>query len=157
MLLTFVRTIILYILVLIVMRFMGKREIGQLQPFELAISIMIADLATLPMAEPGIPITNGVIPIVGLLVMHLIISIINMKSMKIHTKGVYMIKEEGKYFFGVCKVSERGQIVIPKEARDVFGIKAGDSLLLLGDVEKGMALVKTEVFSNVAEDILSGK
>jgi len=82
MLLTFVRTIILYILVLIVMRFMGKREIGQLQPFELAISIMIADLATLPMAEPGIPITNGVIPILGLLVMHLIISIINMKSLR---------------------------------------------------------------------------
>ena len=83
MLLTFVRTIILYILVLIVMRFMGKREIGQLQPFELAISIMIADLATLPMAEPGIPITNGVIPILGLLVMHLTISMINLKSLKI--------------------------------------------------------------------------
>jgi len=82
MLLTFVRTIILYIIVLVVMRFMGKREIGQLQPFELAISIMIADLATLPMAEPGIPITNGIIPILGLLVMHLIISVINLKSMK---------------------------------------------------------------------------
>ena len=83
MLLTFVRTIILYILVLVVMRFMGKREIGQLQPFELAISIMIADLATLPMAEPGIPITNGIIPILGLLVMHLIISIINIKSLRV--------------------------------------------------------------------------
>ena len=82
MLLTFVRTIILYIIVLVVMRFMGKREIGQLQPFELAISIMIADLATLPMAEPGIPITNGIIPILGLLVMHLIISVINLKSLK---------------------------------------------------------------------------
>ena len=52
MLLIFVRTIILYILVLVVMRFMGKREIGQLQPFELAISIMIADLATIPMSSP---------------------------------------------------------------------------------------------------------
>lgn len=80
MLLIFVRTIILYILVLIVMRFMGKREIGQLQPFELVISIMIADLATIPMAEPGIPITNGVIPIFGLLIMHLIISLLNLKS-----------------------------------------------------------------------------
>ena len=59
MLLIFVRAIILYILVLVVMRFMGKREIGQLQPFELAISIMIADLATIPMTEPGIPITNA--------------------------------------------------------------------------------------------------
>lgn len=80
MLLTFLRTIILYIIVLIVMRFMGKREIGQLQPFELAISIMIADLATLPMAENGIPITNGIIPILGLLLMHLAISFINLKS-----------------------------------------------------------------------------
>lgn len=82
MLLTFLRTIFLYIIVLIVMRFMGKREIGQLQPFELAISIMIADLATIPMAETGIPITNGIIPILGLLVMHLIISLINLKSIR---------------------------------------------------------------------------
>ena len=83
MLLIFIRAIILYILVLVIMRFMGKREIGQLQPFELAISIMIADLATIPMAEPGIPITNGVIPILGLLIMHLIISVINIKSIKL--------------------------------------------------------------------------
>ena len=82
MLLTFIRTITLYILVLIVMRFMGKREIGQLQPFELAISIMIADLATIPMAETGIPISSGVVPILGLLVMHLTISVINLKSIK---------------------------------------------------------------------------
>ena len=51
MFITFVRAIILYIVVLIVMRLMGKREIGQLQPFELAISIMIADLASVPMTE----------------------------------------------------------------------------------------------------------
>lgn len=83
MLIVFFRSIILYIIVLIVMRLMGKREIGQLQPFELAISIMIADLAAVPMAETGIPITNGIIPILGLLVMHLLISIINLKSTKI--------------------------------------------------------------------------
>lgn len=65
------------------MRLMGKREIGQLQPFELAIAIMIADLAAVPMAETGIPISNGIIPILGLLVMHLIISFLNLKSMKI--------------------------------------------------------------------------
>lgn len=82
MLITFVRAIILYIIVLIVMRLMGKREIGQLQPFELAISIMIADLASIPMTETGIPITRGIIPILGLLVMHLLISIINLKSVK---------------------------------------------------------------------------
>lgn len=80
MLITFVRAIFLYIVVLAVMRLMGKREIGQLQPFELAISIMIADLAATPMTESGIPITNGIMPILGLLVMHLIISMINIKS-----------------------------------------------------------------------------
>ena len=82
MLITFFRSIILYIFVLIIMRLMGKREIGQLQPFELAISIMIADLVTMPMTDVGIPISNGIIPILGLLLMHLIISIINIKSIK---------------------------------------------------------------------------
>ena len=82
MLITFFRAIFLYIIVLAVMRLMGKREIGQLQPFELAISIMIADLAATPMTESGIPITNGIMPILGLLVMHLIISMLNIKSTK---------------------------------------------------------------------------
>ena len=82
MLITFFRSIVLYIIVLIVMRLMGKREIGQLQPFELAIAIMIADLASIPMTEIGIPISNGIVPILGLLLMHLIISVINLKSVK---------------------------------------------------------------------------
>ena len=82
MLVIFVRSISLYLIILIVMRLMGKREIGQLQPFELVISILIADLASIPMSEWGIPLSNGIIPILGLLVMHLIISMINMKSIK---------------------------------------------------------------------------
>ena len=80
MLITFIRAIILYIVVLIVMRLMGKREIGQLQPFELAISIMIADLASVPMSELGIPLSSGIIPILALLVIYMSISILNMKS-----------------------------------------------------------------------------
>ena len=82
MLIIFFRAILLYIFVLIVMRLMGKREIGQMQPFELAISIMIADLAAVPIAELGIPLTNGILPILGLLVMHLLISILNLKSIR---------------------------------------------------------------------------
>ena len=80
MLITFTRAIVLYLIVLVVMRLMGKRQIGELQPFELAISIMIADLASVPMTELGIPLTNGIIPILGLLVMDLLISWLNMKS-----------------------------------------------------------------------------
>ena len=82
MILIFVKSIILYTIVLIVMRCMGKREIGQLQPFELAIAIMIADLATTPMTEIGIPLLYGIIPILGLLFMHIIISLGNLKSIK---------------------------------------------------------------------------
>ena len=82
MLISFFRALILYVIVLIVMRLMGKREIGQLQPFELAIAIMIADLASIPMSEVGIPISSGIVPILGLLVAHLIISLINIKSIK---------------------------------------------------------------------------
>ncbi len=82
MLVNLIRTIVLYVLVLMVMRFMGKREIGQLQPFELVISIMIADLASIPMSDVGVPIFNGIIPILGLLVMHLIISFFNLKSIR---------------------------------------------------------------------------
>ena len=83
MLVLFIRSILIYIIVLLVMRLMGKREIGQLQPFELVIAIMIADLAATPIANSGIPLTNGIIPILGLLVMDLIISVANMKSLKV--------------------------------------------------------------------------
>ena len=82
MLVLFIRSILIYIVVLIVMRLMGKREIGQLQPFELVIAIIIADLAAIPISNSGIPITNGIIPILGLLVMDLFISVGNMKSLK---------------------------------------------------------------------------
>lgn len=77
---TFVRVIILYILLLLVMRLMGKRELGQMQPFELVIAIMIADLASIPLSDTGIPLFDGIIPILALLVLQLIISLINLKS-----------------------------------------------------------------------------
>lgn len=83
MLNTFIRVSIIYLLVLIVMRLMGKREISQMQPFELVIAIMIADLASVPMADTGIPIFNGIIPILTLLAFQLIISAINLKSINL--------------------------------------------------------------------------
>ncbi len=60
------------------------------------------------------------------------------------------MSEKDKRIFGICKVNEKGQIVIPKEAREAFGIKSGDSLILLGDLKKGLALVKAEVFTDAA-------
>ena len=77
---TFIRVVILYTLVLVIMRLMGKSQISQMQPFELVIAIMIADLASIPMSDVGIPIFNGIIPILALLLLQSIISIINLKS-----------------------------------------------------------------------------
>ena len=64
-----------------------------------------------------------------------------------------MLKENDKYIYGVVKVGDRGQIVIPKDAREIYGIKAGDSLLVLGDA-KGMAILKTEVFQDKIDEVL---
>ena len=62
--------------------------------------------------------------------------------------------QKGKYFFGTVKLGERGQIVIPKEARDVFNIKPADNLLLVGDEEKGIAIVKADLMKDLALKLL---
>ncbi len=106
MLNTFVRVSIIYLVVLIVMRLMGKREISQMQPFELVIAIMIADLASVPMADTGIPIFNGIIPILALLLFQLIISLINLKSItlrKIICGKPRMLIYRGKIDVGALK------------------------------------------------------
>lgn len=60
---------------------------------------------------------------------------------------------KGKHLFGTVKVGEKGQIVIPKEARDLFRIKAGDTLLVLGDEENGIFISKPEVISDAANRV----
>ena len=66
-----------------------------------------------------------------------------------------MQETDGKYIFGVVKVGDKGQIVIPKDARTVYNIKPGDALILLGD-EKGMAVLKTEIFQGVIDQAMGG-
>ena len=99
-----IRTIILYILVLFTMRIMGKRQIGQLEPFELSITIMISELASLPMQDTKIPLINGVIPIITLLLLEVFLAALQLKNEKsraiitgkpsiLISKGVINIKE----------------------------------------------------------------
>ena len=131
MLITFFRAILLYIIVLIVMRLMGKREIGQLQPFELAISIMIADLASIPMTDAGVPISNGIIPILGLLVMHLLISIINLKSIK--AREIICGKPRILIYRG--KIDEKALIKERFTINELEERLRGNNIVNLGDVE----------------------
>lgn len=80
MLVLAIRALILYMFVFLVVRIMGKRELGQLQPFEFVIAILMADLASTPMSHTGVPIFYGIIPILTLLLAHLLISWLMLKS-----------------------------------------------------------------------------
>lgn len=66
-----------------------------------------------------------------------------------------MQEKDGKYIFGVVKVGDKGQIVIPRDARKQYDIKPGDVLLLLGD-QNGMALVKTQIFEDLVGQVMEG-
>ena len=64
--------------------------------------------------------------------------------------------KKGKYV-GISKVGEKGQIVIPKEARDMFDIKPGDSLIILCDINQGMAIVKSDIIESIGDEIFKAK
>jgi len=82
MIIILIRTLILYAFVLISMRMMGPGELSQMQPFQMVIILMIAELAALPMEDTGLPLLNGFVAILGLLFAQVIISYINLKSEK---------------------------------------------------------------------------
>ena len=73
-----------------------------------------------------------------------------MKSITDYTEGGAMEKDK---YVGICKVGEKGQIVIPKEARDMFNIKPGDSIIVLCDKAQGIALVKSDVIEDLSSKI----
>ena len=82
MLTALIRTIILYFLIMAGLRLMGKRQIGELEPSELVLALLISDLAAVPMQDFGIPLINGVLPILTLLSLSMIISVLNLKSIR---------------------------------------------------------------------------
>ena len=73
---------ILYILIIAGIRLMGKRQVGELEPSELVLSLIIADLASVPMQDYGIPLLTGVIPILTLLSVTMILSVLTTKSVR---------------------------------------------------------------------------
>ena len=94
-----IRSIIIYIVVLFLFRFMGKRQIGQMQPFELVLTLIIADLATIPMSDVTIPVLHGVVPLLTLVVAHFILTFITRKSILfgkfVNGKPVIVINPNG--------------------------------------------------------------
>ena len=82
MMTAFARTVILYFLIMIGLRLMGKRQIGELEPGELVLTMMISDLATVPMQDFGIPLLAGVIPILTLLALSMLLSQLSLSSLR---------------------------------------------------------------------------
>ena len=83
MITAFVRTIILYFLIVVGMRLMGKRQIGELEPSELVLTMMISDLAAVPMQDFGIPLLSGLPPILTLLALSLLLSQLSLRSLRL--------------------------------------------------------------------------
>ena len=80
MILSYLRTIILYTLLIAVIRLMGKRQIGQMEPSEFVVTMLVANLTSIPMQDEGIPLFSGIIPIVTVLAMELVMSALSLKS-----------------------------------------------------------------------------
>ena len=99
MLIVFTRAIIIYVFLLIVMRLMGKKQLGELQPFEFAITLIVADLACIPMGDTSMPITYGLVPIFTLFVIHLLVTKLTKHSIKlrklINGKPIIVINGDG--------------------------------------------------------------
>lgn len=82
MITAFFRTVILYVILMIGLRLMGKRQIGELEPSELVLTLIISDLAAVPMQDFGIPLVNGLFPIITLLCLSMLISFFSLKSIR---------------------------------------------------------------------------
>ncbi len=80
----FARTILLYVILMVGIRAMGKRQIGELEPIELVLMLLISDLAAVPMQDFGIPLLNGVVPIITLLSLSMLLSFFSMQSVRFH-------------------------------------------------------------------------
>lgn len=130
MLIVIMRSVILYAVVLIVMRVMGKRQIGQLQPFELVITIIISELAAVPMQDTGIPLLYGIVPITILMFAQIILSFISLKSVNARAvicgkpnilieDGKIMERELSKLYFNINDLLEQLRVKGYPDVNDV--------------------------------------
>lgn len=104
-----VRSIIIYLLVFWLIRIMGKRQLGEMQPFEFVITLIIADLATIPMAETALPLVHGIIPIITLALLHFVLTFLSMNSLYfrklINGKPIIVVNPNGVDYNSLKKLN----------------------------------------------------
>lgn len=130
MLIVITRSIILYLVILLVMRIMGKRQIGQLQPFELVITIIISEIAAVPMQDTGIPLIYGILPILIFMIGQITLSYISLKNTKAReiicgkpnlliNNGTIVQKELNKLYIPITDLLEQLRIKGYPDIKDV--------------------------------------
>ena len=109
MLVLFIRVQIIFFVVLLFLRIMGKRQIGEMQPYELVITLIIADLATVPMSDANIPLLNGILPLAILVMLHYSITMLTRKSIMfrriISGKSIIVIDPDGLNYDALKKLN----------------------------------------------------
>lgn len=109
MLTIIIRSVIIYLIVLFLFRIMGKRQLGQMQPFELVLTLIIADLATIPMAEVGVPVLHGIVPLFTLVILHFLLTLLTRSSTTmaavVSGKPVIVINADGIDYKAMKKLS----------------------------------------------------
>lgn len=83
MLIAYLRSILLYLALLVTVRLMGKRQLGEMEPSEFVVSMLLANLATIPMQDPALPLSAGLVPILTVLALELILSWLSLRSIRI--------------------------------------------------------------------------
>jgi len=106
MLITFIRTLVIFVTLFVIMRIMGKSQIGEMQPFEFVVTLIVADFASIPMADVSIPLTYGIVGIFGIFLLHQILA---------------LIEKSGN--FGKILVSGKPSLVLNKNGVDLKELK----------------------------------
>ena len=113
MLVVMIKSLITFLVVFFVIRLMGKRQIGEMQPFELVITLIVAEVACIPMNDPYIPLYYGIIPIVTLATLHIVLSFVMRKSIKarkfLSGSSVIVIDKTGIRYDNLKKMNMRSE------------------------------------------------
>ena len=164
MITAFVRTVILYLLIIAGLRLMGKRQIGELEPGDLVLTLIISDLASVPMQDFGIPLVNGAFPIVVLLSLSMLVSYFSLKSIRFRAlvcgRPTLIIREGKITHWGISEANEdylrRANAVCPVTAvENRYSMMARQYENLFPVLEElGVGLV---AFSPMANGFLTGR
>ncbi len=137
MLVTFLRALIVYFVIIFAVRLMGKRQLGELQPSELVITILISNLATLPIEEPAMPLFMGLFPILTLVSIEVIISVINMhcpRLRRVFTGSPVVVIKDGE-------IDQRKLHILRYSAEDLLAQLRNQNIYDISEVD--YALVET--------------